>query len=79
VLEPAEHDGGEQLVGLAVGLRHQESDDGQFGDVELEVAHDALERGVGHLDVREVELEARALHDALLERQGDRIVAEQCL
>ena len=79
MLEPAEHHGRQQAQRLAEGLRHQEGDDGDFGDVELEIAHHALERGVRHLDVGEVEFDEVAPQRAAAQGVADRVITEQCL
>ena len=55
MLKPAKHHGRQQSQRLAEGPGHQEGDDGDFGDVELEIAHHTLERGVRNLDVGEVD------------------------
>src|SRR5258708_15144939 len=55
-------------------LGEKVGDDGELGDVELEVPHHPLERGIGDFDVGE--LEARGVFPELLR---DRIVAEQRL
>src|SRR5687768_18532452 len=65
----------QQAIRLAVGLGDEERHDRHLGDVELEVAHHALElRGDAALELREVEAVG-----ARLELLRDRVIAEQGL
>jgi len=65
VLESAEHHSRQQAQRLAVRPGHQVGDDGDFGDVELQVAHHTLEGGVRHFHVGDVEFDPAALHAAV--------------
>ena len=77
MLKTPEHDGGQQHERLAVRLRDQERHDRQLGDVELQVAHRALEAGRGGFYVGELELDEGRLHVATPNGTGDGVVAEQ--
>src|SRR5207244_10862219 len=72
VLESRHHDRRQKLERLAVRLGEKEGDDGELGDVELEVAHDALEGGGRSLHVGEVEERRIAL-----ERLRNGVIAHQ--
>ena len=77
VLKARKDHGGKERERLSMRLRHQEGDDCQFGDVEFEVAHQALERGVGHLHVGKCQRYVRGLDLAALEREGGGVIPEQ--
>ena len=77
MLKPSEHDRGQQGERLAVCLRDEKGHDRELGDVELQLAHGALEaRGRGR-DVREIESHDIRRHVTGLQRARDGIRPEQ--
>jgi hypothetical protein len=77
VLEAPEHHRRQQHVGLAVRLRHQVGHDGELGDIELEVAHGALERAGDLRNIGEIESDPRRGQLAAPQRPGGGVVAEE--
>ena len=75
MLEPGDQHRGQQHQGLAVRERHKVGDDGELGEVELSLAHHALEGGARRLDVRVIQLDERRPQRAFPQRRGDWIVA----
>jgi hypothetical protein len=73
MLVPRHHDKGQQPVGLVESPGDEERHDRHLGDVELEVAHHALERG-GHAALEFRELEAVGAGAELLRH---RVIADQ--
>ena len=62
---------------LAIGLGLQEGDNRQFGDIEFQVAHHTLERGVGHLGLYKIEVQQFRCHRGALQGKGVRVIAKQ--
>jgi len=77
MLEAREHHRGQEHQRFAGRLRHEEGHDRKFSAVELEVAHDALERGARRLDVGELETHEGRAQLAPLQRRGDGVVPQE--
>ena len=78
MLEARRDHGGKQAVGLAMSPGEEERDDRQLGDVELEIAHHALEGLVGLRDILVLHFEGR-FHLSGAKRMRPRVVAEKNL
>ena len=55
MLEPCRDDRGQKRKRLAVRSRQQEREDGELGEVELEIPYHPLEGGIRHLHVGKIE------------------------
>ncbi len=77
VRQSAHHHRGQQHQRFAVSLRLQESDDRQFGDVVLQMAHDVLERSVRHSYIGKIEDKIPRTDFAGLQRQCVGIIAQK--
>src|ERR1700676_1214174 len=77
MLEPCGDNRGQKRERLAVRSRQQEREDGELGEVELEIPYHPLECAIRNFYFRKVEGQICRANLAALHRTGDAIIAEQ--